>query len=140
MEGTQNTMNAIPQEGQASAPNNEEMMNELRDMKGRELEWIFQEDLAKIKKAFPNENVQSIPELGENFLKMRSIGIDAVVAYASIMQAKNAGKSTPPPSIGPVNAAKPGAREFFSADEVRRMNPQQIAENLKKIEKSQKNW
>lgn len=142
LQATLNAQEATPQGKPDGAPMQEsaEMLEELRALKKRELEWVFKEDLAKIKKAFPAAKVLSIPDLGDDFLKMRSIGIDAVTAFAAIGQAKDAGKPTPPPSMGPVNAEKPGEREFFSVQEVRRMSQEQVAENLKKIEKSQKSW
>lgn len=126
----------LPQEALDSA----RLLEELRALRAREREWVFRDDLAKIGKAFPQKAPQSIPELGDDFLKMRSLGIDPVTAFAAIEAAKEAGRPTPPPAAGPTDGDVPPEQEFFSPEEVRRMTPKQVEANLKRIERSQKKW
>ena len=121
-----------PQESQ-------QLLAELQTLRQRELEWVFQEDLNRIAKAFPGKAPKSIPELGDDFLKMRSLGIDPVVAFAAIRSAESAQRPKPPPEIGPAQG-EGNEQEYYSPDEVRRMNPQQVAQQLKKIERSQAQW
>lgn len=127
---------SLPREAVESA----KLLEELRALREREREWVFRDDLEKIRKAFPEQAPQSIPELGDDFLKMRSLGIDALTAYGAIRAARQAGMPTPPPAAGPTDGDVPPEQEFFSPEEVRRMTPKQVEANLKKIERSQKNW
>ena len=114
-----------------------QLLEELRGLRARELEWVFREDLDKIRRAFPQQAPDSIPELGDVFLKMRSLGIDPVTAFAAIRQAQR--PETPPP-MGPADGRSDLEGEFFGPEEVRRMTPQQVEANLKKIARSQRHW
>ena len=115
----------------------EQLLEELRDLRARELEWVFREDLDRIRRAFPQQAPDSIPELGDDFLKMRSLGIDAVTAFAANRQARQ--PETPPP-MGPADGQSDSDQDFFGPEEVRRMTPRQVEANLKKIERSQRHW
>ena len=137
MENKNNSAPRHPEGGQAEL-DPAQMLEELRSLRARERDWVFQGDLARIAKAFPQQAPDSIPALGDDFLKMRSLGIDPVTAFAAICLAQN-GAVTPPPEMGPAACARP-EQDFYSPEEVRRMTPQQVQQNLKKIERSQKKW
>ncbi|WP_458862323.1 hypothetical protein [Acidaminobacterium chupaoyuni] len=128
----------MPQE--SGTQENGKLLEELRGLRARQREWVFREDLQKIKKAFPEADIETVIDLGDDFLKMRSVGIDPVVAYCAITAAREAGTPAAPPAIGSVEAQGPGEKEYFTPAEVKRMNPEQIKKNLRKIEKSQKKW
>lgn len=117
-----------------------QLLEELRALRAREREWVFREDLDKIRRAFPQQAPGSIPELGDDFLKMRSLGIDPVTAFAAICQAKQAVRPETPPPMGPAEGQGELEQDFFGPEEVRRMTPQQVEANLKKIEYSQRRW
>ena len=77
-------MESMEREVSPQALESAQLLEELRDLRARELEWVFREDLDRIRRAFPQQAPDSIPELGDDFLKMRSLGIDAVTAFAAI--------------------------------------------------------
>ena len=81
-------MESMEREVSPQALESAQLLEELRDLRARELEWVFREDLDRIRRAFPQQAPDSIPELGDDFLKMRSLGIDAVTAFAAIRQAR----------------------------------------------------
>ena len=114
-----------------------QLLEELRTLRARELEWVFREDLDKIRRAFPQQAPESIPQLGDDFLKMRSLGIDPVTAFAAIRQAR---RPETPPAMGPAEGQGELDQDFFGPEEVRRMTPRQVEANLKKIERSQRHW
>ncbi|MCI8933551.1 MAG: hypothetical protein HFE80_03470 [Clostridiaceae bacterium] len=130
-------MESMEREVSPQALESAQLLEELRDLRARELEWVFREDLDRIRRAFPQQAPDSIPELGDDFLKMRSLGIDAVTAFAAIRQARQ--PETPPP-MGPADGQSDSDQDFFGPEEVRRMTPRQVEANLKKIERSQRHW
>ena len=117
-----------------------QLLAELQALRQRERDWVFREDLEKLRKAFPDMAPESIPQLGDDFLKLRSMGIDPLIAFLAIRQAEEAMRPETPPMMGPADGQSEGEEGFFAPDEVRRMTPEQVEQNLKKIEKSQRRW
>lgn len=117
-----------------------QLLAELQALRQRERDWVFREDLEKLRKAFPDMAPESIPQLGDDFLKLRSMGIDPLIAFLAIRQAEEAMRPETPPTMGPADGQSEGEEGFFAPEEVRRMTPEQVEQNLKKIEKSQRRW
>ena len=117
-----------------------QLLAELQALRQRERDWVFREDLEKLRKAFPDMALESIPQLGDDFLKLRSMGIDPIIALLAIRQAEEAMRPEIPPMMGPADGQSEGEEGFFAPEEVRRMTPEQVEQNLKKIEKSQRRW
>ena len=117
-----------------------QLLAELQALRQRERDWVFREDLEKLRKAFPDMALESIPQLGDDFLKLRSMGIDPIIALLAIRQAEEAMRPQTPPMMGPADGQSEGEEGFFAPEEVRRMTPEQVEQNLKKIEKSQRRW
>ena len=125
-----------------------QLLMELQALRQRERDWVFREDLEKLRKAFPDMAPESIPQLGDDFLKMRSMGIDPLIASSisqraaiyALRQAEEAMRPETPPMMGPADGQSEGEEGFFAPEEVRRMTPEQVEANLKKIEKSQRRW
>ena len=117
-----------------------QLLAELQALRQRERDWVFREDLEKLRKAFPDMALESIPQLGDDFLKLRSMGIDPIIALLAIRQAEEVMRPEIPPLMGPADGQSDGEEGFFAPEEVRRMTPEQVEQNLKKIEKSQRRW
>lgn len=77
---------------------------------------VFKDDLAAIKKAFPDVKAKSVEDLGEKFVALRANGIDAVTAFAAMQKGVEATKKPVPPVMGAVNQAPP-EKEFYSEAE-----------------------
>lgn len=132
-----------PKEAQASMGMEQDLpqlLAELQALRQRERDWVFREDLEKLRKAFPDMALESIPQLGDDFLKLRSMGIDPIIALLAIRQAEEVMRPQTPPMMGPADGQSEGEEGFFAPEEVRRMTPEQVEQNLKKIEKSQRRW
>lgn len=132
-----------PKEAQGSMKMEQDLpqlLAELQALRQRERDWVFREDLEKLRKAFPDMALESIPQLGDDFLKLRSMGIDPIIALLAIRQAEEAMRPETPPTMGPADGQSEGEEGFFAPEEVRRMTPEQVEQNLKKIEKSQRRW
>ena len=132
-----------PKEAQGSMGMEQEipqLLAELQALRQRERDWVFREDLEKLRKAFPDMALESIPQLGDDFLKLRSMGIDPIIALLAIRQAEEVMRPQTPPMMGPADGQSEGEEGFFAPEEVRRMTPEQVEQNLKKIEKSQRRW
>ena len=117
-----------------------QLLAELQALRQRERDWVFREDLEKLRKAFPDMALESIPQLGDDFLKLRSMGIDPIIALLAIRQAEEVMRPQTPPMMGPADGQSEGEEGFFAPEEVRRMTPEQVEQNLKKIEKCQRRW
>lgn len=132
-----------PKEAQGSMKMEQDLpqlLAELQALRQRERDWVFREDLEKLRKAFPDMALESIPQLGDDFLKLRSMGIDPIIALLAIRQAEEVMRPQTPPAMGPADGQSEGEEGFFAPEEVRRMTPEQVEQNLKKIEKSQRRW
>ena len=78
---------------------------------------VFKDDLAAIKKAFPDVRAKTVEDLGDQFTALRANGIDAVTAYAAINKGQEATRKPTPPVMGAINQA-PVEKEFYTSEEV----------------------
>jgi hypothetical protein len=78
---------------------------------------VFRDDLAAIKKAFPDVKAKSVEDLGDQFVALRANGIDAVTAFAAMQKGTEATKKPVPPVMGAVNQV-PAEKEFYTSEEV----------------------
>lgn len=93
-------------------------------------------DLKEIKAKYSDANLKDVEELGEDFFKYRTMGIDAVAAYEAIQMKKG----QPPKSIGKVKTGAPTKSGFYTREEVQAMSPSQISKNFDKIRESMGKW
>ena len=115
--------NAVSNNNYDVARNNEitSLKAELEAYKSRESERQFKSDLDEIKKQFPNENAQSIEDLGLTFIKLRASGIDNLTAYRAIASQRQI-----PADIGRVGSdALQGAR-LYSSEELDSLTKDQL--------------
>lgn len=94
------------------------------------------EDLKAIKKERPDANIGDVLELGDEFFKYRTMGIDPVTAYDAL-QLK---KGIPPKSMGKVKTGAPTKTGHFTREEVANMSKKQIHDNFDKIRESMSKW
>ena len=105
---------------------------------------VFKDDLAAIKKAFPDVKAKSVEDLGDKFTALRANGIDAVTAYAAIAKGEEATKKPVPPVMGAVNQT-PAEKEFYTSaevDEIERNHPEMLDDPkiFNRILKSMTKW
>ena len=105
---------------------------------------VFKDDLAAIKKAFPDVKAKSVDDLGEKFVALRANGIDAVTAFAAMQKGVEATKKPTPPVMGAVNQT-PAEKEFYTSEEVdniERNHPEMLDDPkiFNRIMKSMTKW
>lgn len=105
---------------------------------------VFKDDLAAIKKAFPDVKAKSVEDLGEKFVALRANGIDAVTAFAAMQKGVEATKKPTPPVMGAVNQT-PAEKEFYTSEEVdniERNHPEMLDDPkiFNRIMKSMTKW
>ena len=86
---------------------------------------VFKDDLAAIKKAFPDVKAKSVEDLGDMFTALRANGVDAVTAYAAINKGQEATKKPTPPVMGAVNQT-PAEKEFYTSEELDRLTKKDL--------------
>lgn len=96
------------------------LRNENAAFRQREAQRVFDEDLKLIQKYDPK--IKSLGELGEEFFKLRANGISTEVAYSVIKSKKDSEKIIPPPAMGRVNAQTKVERDFYTSDELDKLN------------------
>lgn len=108
----------------------EEQRNQL------EFKNLKAQDLKEIKEAHPDVSIKDVEELGEDFFKYRSMGIDAVSVYEAIQMKKG----VPPKPMGKVKTSSPSKSGFYTRDEVANMSKSEIHKNFDKIRESMNKW
>lgn len=114
---------------------------EMRQQQAREMQQqVFAQDMAAIRKMYPDEKAKSVTELGDEYMIMMATGqVDAVTAYEAVRAKRN--RTAPkPPSTGKIHsgAAKQGA--FYTKEQVEAMTDRQIEENYDDIRRSMAQW
>lgn len=85
----------------------------------------FAEDLSKVKAAYPDVKAEKIEELGEVFMRGMAAGLTPEDAYAAQLAHNtrlDAEKKPEPPKIGSVKQAYNAEAEYFSPEELERLN------------------
>lgn len=118
----------------------EQLEQENRELRGRESERIFRDDMAKIREAYPDVRAKSVEELGADFIRMRAMGVDPLVAYEAMRSAQSRTQKPKPPSTGSAKSAGKAEGGLFTREEVKGMSPSEVRKNFDKIRKSMSNW
>lgn len=118
----------------------EQLEQENRELRGRENERIFRDDMDKIKAAYPDVKAKSVEELGADFVRMRAMGIDTLVAYEAMRSVESRTQKPKPPSTGSAKSAGKTEGGLFTREEVKGMSPSEVRKNFDKIRKSMSNW
>lgn len=107
-------------------------------------EALKKDDLAAVKKAYPEVKAKSVEDLGEEFLMLRAKDIPAELAYAAVQQMKEATKKPVPPVMGALNKT-PAEKDFYTSaefDEITRNHPEKLDDPkfMALIRKNMERW
>lgn len=101
---------------------------------------IFAQDLAAIRKMYPDEKAKNVTELGDEFMAMMATGqVDAVSAYEAV-RAKRQRTAPKPPSTGKIQAGAAGQGAYYTREQVEAMSDEQIEKNFDDIRRSMATW
>ena len=114
-----------------------DVLAELEQLRQREMQRQFEDDLAAIKAENPAEEAVSIEELGLDFIHLCASGIEPLVAYRALYP--NRAPATPPPDIGKVSATQ-ATQSFYTKEEVAAMSQEQVLRDLDKVNQSMQFW
>ena len=108
----------------------EEENKRLREREGKR---VVEQDLNAIRQKYPDCGIARVEDLGEDFLRLRAGGVDALKAYRAL-------KGEETPSAGSVQSGGGSPAGMLTREEVRRMTPQEVKENYDRIRRSMENW
>lgn len=101
---------------------------------------VFAQDLAAIRKIYPDEKAKNVTELGNEFMAMMATGqVDAVSAYEAV-RAKRQRTAPKPPSTGKIQAGAAGQGAYYTREQVEAMSDEQIEKNFDDIRRSMATW
>lgn len=101
---------------------------------------VFAQDLAAIRKMYPDEKAKNVTELGDEFMAMMATGqVDAVSAYEAV-RAKRQRTAPKPPSTGKIQAGAAGQGAYYTREQVEAMSDEQIERNFDDIRRSMATW
>jgi len=139
----------LPEQNEAQGSGRDEQVHRLerenRMMREREYERIYSRDLSRIKEAYPSLAAKDVSDLGNDFFKLRAMGIDPVVAYDAL-KAKEAReqKAAPekPPTTGSAKGGGSAEKDYYSPEEVDRLTAKDLSNEklLETVIKSMKKW
>lgn len=98
---------------------------ERDELRTRFAELLYAQDLAAIKAAFPDETAETVDDLGEDFRMLRVKKGDPIKAYKMVRAARDVVEPEPkpePPAMGAVGEQSTPEPEFYSADELARLD------------------
>lgn len=101
---------------------------------------VFEQDMAAIRKMYPDEKAKSVTELGDEYMALMATGqVDAVTAYEAV-RAKRNRTATKPPSTGKIHSGAAGQGAYYTREQVEAMSDEQIERNFDDIRRSMATW
>jgi hypothetical protein len=111
---------------------------------------MFQDHLAAIKAAHPEETAEDITDLGETFISLMAMkqrkgevsSEDVLIAYEMAALERNRKTKPVPESPGKLNSTNGGEKEFYSPAEVDRLSEKQLNDPkiLQRVMESMTRW
>lgn len=98
---------------------------ERDELRTRFAELLYAQDLAAIKAAFPDETAETVDDLGEDFRMLRVKKGDPITAYKMVRAARDVAEpehKPEPPAMGAVGDQSTPESEYYSADELARLD------------------
>lgn len=92
-------------------------------------------DLDEIKDKYPELNVESVFDLGEEFIELRAKGIDALKAYRLSLMQKEDEKNSIPPSTGGFAKSESEDKEFYTPEEANKFSTDYYMKHPEILEK-----
>lgn len=121
------------QQAKDSDPEIQELRRIANEYKADQAKKTEQADLAALKTAYPDLKAESYADLGEKFVKARTLGFSAVAAYAATLaeqpkvETPAVPAEPPKPETGAVNTAGDfEGRDYFTDEEINKLTPAQL--------------
>jgi hypothetical protein len=108
---------------------------ENRQLKEREHQRIFDDDLSAIRSLFPDVKAKTVFDLGEDFVRLRAAGVDTVTAFEAIRARQEKETKKRPPSTGSVKSYTTPRQEYFTEGELDRLTKREL-DNPKILQKA----
>ena len=107
----------------------------------------LEEDLMSIKEAYPDVSVESVFELGEQFIRLMQTGVvgpvTAYTAQLAINRRSDEAKQKTPESTGDIKSVANLEKEYFTSDEVDKFTIDDYTKNptlMDKVRNSMTRW
>ena len=97
-----------------------------RDFQELQVERFCEQDLATLKKAFPDMKESHIFELGDDYMRLRANQVSPIAAYNAAVAAKAAVAKPVPPEIGAVNGTETKDSEYYTNEELDALTEKQL--------------
>ena len=120
-----------------------ETRNQLHEMKQKEAQRQFNADLTAIKDKYPDEQAESIIELGENFIKLMATGAITPLRAYEALRAEKEEKIKMPPSTGDIKVNAIEDKDFYTSEEVDMFTSEDYDRDPKlweRVRKSMQKW
>ena len=106
---------------------------EYKQLLARDFEHRKHEVLVELQSAFPEENIESIEDLDQQFFRMLQAGVTPANAYRAAVVGNRKEK---PPTTGSVKSAPETDGGTYTLEQIKNMSRAEILKNYDKVEKS----
>lgn len=124
--------------GQSAAMRELEQLRRWRDEK------IIEEDIARIRDAYPDFSAKSAADLPQQFLRIMATGnVDALTAYDICVMQQRRVKKDPPPDPGALENSSTREKDYYTPEEVDRLTQRDFKNNprlLEIVQRSMTKW
>lgn len=125
----------IEQQNREKFLNDPEIKDLLEAGRNARFENQARRDLDEIKDKYPELNVESVFDLGEEFIELRAKGIDALKAYRLSLMKKEDEKNSIPPSTGGFAKSESEDKEFYTPEEANKFSTDYYMKHPEILEK-----
>lgn len=125
----------IEQQNREKFLNDPEIKDLLEAGRNARFENQARRDLDEIKDKYPDLNVESVFDLGEEFIELRAKGIDALKAYRLSLMQKEDEKNSIPPSTGGFTKSGSEDKEFYTPEEANKFSTDYYMKHPEILEK-----
>lgn len=125
----------IEQQNREKFLNDPEIKDLLEAGRNARFENQARRDLDEIKDKYPELNVESVFDLGEEFIELRAKGIDALKAYRLSLMQKEDEKNSIPPSTGGFAKSESEDKEFYTPEEANKFSTDYYMKHPEILEK-----
>jgi len=107
---------------------------EIKRLKEMEFEVQYKEVLSALQKDFPNDNIEKLEDLGDEFFAMIGAGVKVPVAYKAWKESTQADKPAPKPSTGTVKESQDVPKTgTYDLDDIKNMSRAEILKNYESV-------
>lgn len=102
------------------------LQQRLSSFQQMEMERIYDRDVERINQAFGDAKLETVDDLGEEFMLLRANGVSPTVAFRVLREEHEQGKKTTPQPIGSVKSSGMAQKELFTMDELGRLSKRDL--------------